>query len=134
LTADGPLALLAMLGCSGEGADVPNGSVPKLSAKVPVGGVVTIQGRPEAKVTVTSLPEQGGAGVGETDEDGKYTLQPYSIPGLLPGDYKAAIRYLVSADREPQNMAACASWVQPSGWRPRPSACRLSSPTWAGPS
>lgn len=110
-----PLALLVMFGCSGEVGDVANGSVPDLSAKVPVGGVVTIQGKPVAKVTVTFLPQQGGSGVGETDENGKYSLQSYSTPGLLPGEYKVAISYLVSVDGEPQDMAARASWVQPPG-------------------
>ena len=37
-----------------------NAMYPDLSAKVPVSGVVTVQGKPLAEAVVTFLPDQGG--------------------------------------------------------------------------
>jgi hypothetical protein len=74
---------------------------------VPVGGLATINGKPVAKVIVTFLPPSGPAvGTAETDEDGKYELQTMGGKGVLPGDYKVALSYMVSDKGEPQGMAA----------------------------
>ena len=52
-------------------------------------------------------------GVGETDEEGKYTLESYGTPGMLPGEYKVAISYLVSAEGEPQGPGPRSAMTQP---------------------
>jgi hypothetical protein len=83
---------------------------------VPVSGKVTINGKPVATVVITFLPPDGPAlGTAETDEEGKYELSSAGGKGVLPGDYKVAISYLVSADGEPQGRAARSSQVQGPG-------------------
>ena len=56
----GLLSALVAVGCSGDGAGDANAGFPDLSAKVPVSGVVTVQGKPLAEAVVTFLPDQGG--------------------------------------------------------------------------
>jgi hypothetical protein len=85
-------------------------------ALVPAGGVVTVNGKPVATLVITFLPPSGPAlGTAETDKDGKYQLSSMGGPGVLPGDYKVAISYMVSDKGEPQGMAARSSLVQRSG-------------------
>lgn len=110
-----PFLLTLAFGCSQGGADDTGPDVPDLSMKVPVIGVVRSEGRPLARAVVTFLPARGGTGVGETDEDGKYELASYGTPGLIPGEYKVAVSYLVSAEGEPQGMEARSSFGKPPG-------------------
>jgi hypothetical protein len=97
--------LVGIVGC-GTGAPVDDrlrALDPK--ALVPVDGLATINGKPVAKVVVTFLPPSGPAiGTAETDEHGKYELQTMGSKGVLPGNYKIAISYMVSDKGVPQGM------------------------------
>jgi hypothetical protein len=85
-------------------------------ALVPVKGVVTINGKPRATVVVTFLPPSGPAvGSAETDQDGKYELSSMGGPGVLPGEYKVGLSYLVSDKGEPQGLGVRIAQVQPPG-------------------
>jgi len=110
-----PFVLTLALGCSEGGADDSGPDFPDLAMKVPVSGVIRSEGRPLAKAVVTFLPARGGTGVGETGEDGRYELASYGTPGLIPGEYKVAVSYLVSAEGEPQGMEARSSFTKPPG-------------------
>jgi hypothetical protein len=82
-------------------------------ALVPAGGVVTVNGEPLASLVITFLPPSGPCvGTAETDQDGKYKLSSIVGPGVLPGDYKVAISYLVSDKGEPQGMSARSGMVR----------------------
>jgi hypothetical protein len=86
------------------------------SQLVPAGGVVTINGKPLEKVVITFLPPHGPAlGTAETHKNGKYQLRSMGGPGVLPGEYKVAISYLVSDQGEVQGMGARNSMVQGPG-------------------
>ena len=98
------LPLTALLSCSKPAEENQNFFDPK--ALVPAGGIVTLNGMPLAGAVLTFLPESGLPGVGETDEEGRYALKTIRSRGILPGRYKVAISYLVSADGEPQDLAA----------------------------
>jgi len=85
-------------------------------ALVPASGVVTINGKPRATVLVTFLPAHGPAlGVAETDQDGKYEMESMGGPGVLPGEYKVSISYLLSDKGEPQSQGDRNSQVQGPG-------------------
>jgi hypothetical protein len=85
-------------------------------ALVPVGGVVTLNHKPLAKAVVMFMPRSGATSVGETDKDGRYNLESHGRRrGAPAGDYKVAISYFVSADGEPQDLAARSSMVQTPG-------------------
>jgi hypothetical protein len=86
------------------------------SQLVPAGGVVTINGKPLQTVVITFLPPNGPAlGTAETDKNGKYELRSMGGPGVLPGEYKVAISYLVSDQGEVQGMGARNSMIQGLG-------------------
>jgi hypothetical protein len=65
-------------------------SGPKLA---PVSGTVTYNGKPVVKATIVFYPEQDGArgAMGETDDQGRYTLWTYA-----PGDGALVGKHLVS--------------------------------------
>ncbi len=108
--------LLGVIGCA---ESTPVAKAPRAldpSALVPAGGTVTVNGKPMETIVVTFLPPNGPAlGTAETDKDGKYQLASLGGPGVLPGEYKVALSYLVSADGEPQGRAARTSVVQGPG-------------------
>jgi hypothetical protein len=110
--------LVGVVGCApSEPADDRLAAVTP-EAMVPVSGVVTANGKPVDTVVITFLPPNGpGVGTGETDKDGKYTLSSVGGPGILPGDYKVAISYLVSDTGEPQGLRPRSSMAQPPGMR-----------------
>jgi hypothetical protein len=88
------------------------------AALVPAGGVVTVNGKPVEMLVITFLPPSGPAlGTAETDKDGKYELASMGGPGVLPGEYKVAISYVVSDKGEPQGMAARGSRPQVPGMK-----------------
>jgi hypothetical protein len=85
-------------------------------ALVPAGGVVTVNGKPLASLVITFLPPTGAGLAGaETDKDGKYQLSSIGGPGVLPGEYKVAISYLISDKGEPQGMATRTSNIRGPG-------------------
>ncbi|MDR3637057.1 MAG: carboxypeptidase regulatory-like domain-containing protein [Isosphaeraceae bacterium] len=96
------LSTLAILGCA---TGTPDELPPDFGKLVPVKGTVKIKGKPLRGVVVTFLPPKWSASNGETDADGSYTLETARKPGALPGEYKVAISYLVSADGQPQGLA-----------------------------
>jgi hypothetical protein len=90
-----------LAGCApGTRADSP----PDYGTLVPVKGVVTFKGKPVPGAVVTFLPPKWAASNGETAADGSYALETAGKPGALPGEYKVAVSYLVSADGEPQGL------------------------------
>jgi hypothetical protein len=85
--------IVAPLGC-GPGADDSSGPPPL----VPIQGKVTVDGVPLPTATVTFLPTGGQrtVTVGETDEEGIYTLRYLGSPGTAPGPYRVAISHKVT--------------------------------------
>jgi hypothetical protein len=96
------LVFAAVLGCSEE--KNPRMYDPK--DLVPVSGLITLNGSPLSTAVVTYLGDFGLPAVGETDQAGRYKLTTFRDPGVLPGEYKVAISYMVSSDGEPQGRAA----------------------------
>ena len=105
------LALLAVgvSGCQRE----PEG--PK---RVPVSGVVTLNGKPLEGASVTFHPTGstlGRGGSGESDAEGKFTVGNYETYGLVPGtpegDYKVTVSKQkgVSSKPAPEGSAAPAT-------------------------
>jgi hypothetical protein len=65
---------------------------------IPIQGKVTVDGVPLPTATVTFLPTGGQrtVTVGETDEEGIYTLRYLGSPGTAPGPYRVAISHKVT--------------------------------------
>src|SRR4051794_5718004 len=78
----------------------------------PVSGTITLQGKPLSKAVVAFFSKSGVPSVGETGDDGRYTLQSMNMDGAPPGEYKVAISYFLSPDGEPQGLAARSAMVQ----------------------
>ncbi len=110
------LLLVSALGCAGGEAGDENSGGDISPAQVPVGGAVTLNGKPLSHAVVTFLPPSGpSVGTGETDDEGKYTLSSMGRAGLPAGAYKVSVSYLVSADGVPQGLVARGSIVQGPG-------------------
>ncbi|EAQ82117.1 hypothetical protein [Blastopirellula marina] len=84
------ISVPALFGCGARSA-----------ATAPVSGTVTIQGKPQANLVVSFLPQAdtteaiGKASMGVTDADGKFTLQTIDVEprtGALIGKHKVVIR------------------------------------------
>jgi hypothetical protein len=107
------LPVLGVLGCdvAGPGDDEP----PDYTKVVKAEGKVLIDGKPYSGVVVTFLPPKWSASNGETKADGTYSLQTAGKSGALPGEYKVAISYLVSADGEAQGLAPRSAMSPPPG-------------------
>ena len=101
------LPALAALGCSGAESDEPRLDFNTVKL-VPVGGVITVDGKPLANAVVSFMPKNGPLPTGETDEKGHYELI-FGRPGAPVGEYTVAISYMVSADGKPQGVAARSS-------------------------
>jgi hypothetical protein len=72
--------LLATAGC-GDGSEAS------------VGGVVTLDGQPLNRGTVSFIPESGGAGAtAAIGSDGSFEARTGSTIGLQPGDYAITVR------------------------------------------
>jgi hypothetical protein len=109
------LALASIVGCSQSERDEPPidfNSVPL----VPAGGVVTLDKKPLAHAVVSFMPKHGPIAVGETDENGRYSLA-YGREGAPVGDYVVAVSYLLSADGEPQGLGPRSRLSAPPGMR-----------------
>jgi hypothetical protein len=76
------------------------------SDTIPVGGTVTLDGKPLAKAVLTFVPQgniMGTGGGGTTDSAGKYqVLSQRGEKGLLPGLYKV----IISCQVLPEGMVA----------------------------
>jgi hypothetical protein len=115
--------LVAVAGCGttapADGTAAPAGDSFRATdpkALVPVGGIVTINGKPVETALVMFLPRTGaGIGTAETDKDGKYQMSTKGKPGALPGDYKVWISYVLSAEGEPPSRSARNSKAPPAG-------------------
>ena len=98
---------------------------------LPAGGTVTVKGKPLAGAVVTFLPPHGPAvGVGDTDEQGRYTLSCMGREGIPAGEYKVAVSYLVSDRGVPQSLGARSSQAQGPGML---SATEQFPPEYLGP-
>ncbi|SIN85929.1 hypothetical protein SAMN05444166_1306 [Singulisphaera sp. GP187] len=80
---------------------------------VPAKGVVTLDGKPLAKAVVAFMTSSGMSSVGETNAEGQYVVESAGHKGILPGDYKVSVSYLVSPEGEPQGLGVRSS-MQPS--------------------
>lgn len=107
------MAVLAGCSPSGSGDDAPGFEFPRT---VPVGGVVTVKGKPVAGLVVTFLAQSGPSlGAGETDEEGRYEVYSMGQPGIPAGTYKVAVSYLLSAEGVPQGLGPRSSLVPTRG-------------------
>jgi hypothetical protein len=91
------LVLVAAWGCT------PAETTPRQPVLVPVGGTITVDGKPLAVAVVTFLQvdESGTTSGGETDENGRYELVYGATPGTAPASYKVAVSYLVGKNGKP---------------------------------
>jgi len=66
-------------------------------ARVPVEGVVTLDGRPLAGAAVMLVPEAGGrAGMGGTDKEGRFTISTYGAgDGAVFGPHRVVVTKFV---------------------------------------
>lgn len=106
------LAGFSILGC-GDADTTSDETPPDYTKVVPATGTVKINGTPLATAVVTFLPAKWSASNGETDENGAFELETAGQPGVLPGEYKVAISYLVSADGEPQGLGPRSALAAP---------------------
>ncbi len=110
--------LIGVVGCSPTEPDDETPAALNPAAMVPVGGTITANGKPLETLVITFLPANGpGVGTAETDKDGKYSVSSAGGAGILPGDYKVAISYLVSDTGEPQGLGPRSALIQPAGMR-----------------
>lgn len=103
-----------LLGCEPIARD-DDDAPPDYTKLVAVKGTVTIKGKAVPGVVVTFVPPKWAASNGETIADGSYELQTAGRPGALPGVYKVAISYLVSADGQAQGLAPRSAMSPPPG-------------------
>jgi len=72
---------------------------------VPAAGVVTLDGKPIAGVSITLLPQEGvkgRGGYGTTGEDGSFSLQTETeVPGVSPGNYRVLMQKYAMPDGSP---------------------------------
>lgn len=89
--------ICSALGCGGG---VPKEVIPKLE---PVSGLLKLDGKPAAGVTVTFVPmDKGNPGAGVTDAEGKYTLKYRNgDDGIAAGNYVAMFSKLTQKDGSP---------------------------------
>ncbi len=106
--------LVVVSGCGTSGSEDATWVDPATIALVPVGGTITLDGQPLKGAVVTFLPESGSTSVGETDAEGRYTLQTYSREGVSPGEFKVSVSYLLSTEGEPQSLADQGSMSPPA--------------------
>lgn len=93
------LAVSFIVGCGGDAKPAPDPSVS-------VSGIVTMDGKPLDRATVTFLPvsgtKQGNGGSGVTDSAGKYELSSQvgnvAVIGTPPGKYTVMISKMVKPD------------------------------------
>ena len=66
-------------------------------ARVPVEGVVTLDGKPLAGAAVMLVPEAGGrAGMGGTDKQGRFTISTYGArDGAVSGPHRVVVTKFV---------------------------------------
>jgi hypothetical protein len=82
-------ALLSLAGCS-------------KSATTPVGGTVTIDGKPAENAEVMFNPKQGRMAVGTTDASGHFTLSTTAPgDGAMPGEYIVTLVEYYPPDKPP---------------------------------
>lgn len=73
---------------------------PKPPNRVPTTGLITLDGKPLAGAVVTFLPtdQEGLLTVADTDDEGRYDLTYYSVPGgTSPGAYRVGVSFMRSA-------------------------------------
>jgi len=75
-------------------------------ARVPVEGVVTLDGRPLAGAAVMLVPDAGGrAGMGGTDKEGRFTISTYGArDGAVCGPHSVVVTKFVP--KKPRRAAA----------------------------
>jgi hypothetical protein len=60
--------------------------------RVPIAGIVLIDGKPLEKAFVRVVPETGRPSIGETDVNGRFSLTCYEPnDGAMPGTHKVAV-------------------------------------------
>lgn len=87
-----PLAIVAFLGCGGDGL-----------TRVPVKGKVTAKGVPVGNATVSFVPAdgtKGEGGIGTTDADGSFTLtgSRRGDSGVVAGKYRVIVSRFMERD------------------------------------
>lgn len=108
--------IITAIGCQESASDEDAPLDPTSVVLVPVEGRVTVDGKPLEMAVVTFLPEEGGGScIGETDADGRYTLETFGRKGAMIGPAKVAVSYLVSAEGEPQGLGPRSAMAQPPG-------------------
>ncbi len=93
------VAALFIIGCGNTAPDTPETGT--------VTGVVTLDGKPLPKVTVTFQPDEGKPSFGATDENGKYELT-YSadVKGAKIGNHTVRVTTRTEAPGEKELLPA----------------------------
>ncbi|WP_337174963.1 hypothetical protein [Paludisphaera sp.] len=92
-------AAVASPGCGdGEPVDEIGDRLAQLENLVPASGVVRVDGKPAPGVVIALFSGSWAPAHGETDEEGRYTLETAARPGAVPGTYKVTLSRLISTD------------------------------------
>ena len=84
-------AVVAMILAAGCGDDAPT--------LAPAGGTVLFNGEPLAKANVVFIPEESGpSSVGQTGDDGRFTLLTGGESGAVVGKHQVAIQAVEDAE------------------------------------
>jgi hypothetical protein len=105
--------LIAVAGC-GAPADDVDARLAQLEHLAPASGVVRVGGKPAPGVVVAFFSGSWAPAHGETDEEGRYTLETASRPGAVPGTYKVTLSHLTATDGRVLGLA------ERSGFTPDP--------------
>lgn len=93
--------LAAFTAACGPAKDDIDERLAQLDKLVPASGIVKVGGKPMAGVVVAFVPDGWALAHGETDEDGRFTMETAARPGVVPGDYKVTISYLLAKNGKP---------------------------------
>lgn len=85
-----PATVVAMILAAGCGSDAPT--------LAPAGGTVLFNGEPLTEANVVFIPEEGGpSSVGQTGDDGRFTLSTGGQPGVVVGKHQVAVQAVEEA-------------------------------------
>ncbi|WP_406698258.1 hypothetical protein V5E97_05315 [Singulisphaera sp. Ch08] len=104
----------SVLGC-GDAESPEDETPPDYTKVVPVTGTVKLNGVPLPTAVVSFIPPKWPASNGETKADGTFTLETTGNPGVLPGEYRVSISYLVSPAGGAQGLGPRRSFSPPPG-------------------
>lgn len=105
------LTAIGTAGCGSSDDIAPTQGLTASDMK-PVAGKITLNGKPLEHAVVAFFDKNNEASVGESDEEGKYTLRTRDMNGAPAGEYKVAVSYYLAPNGKPQGLAQRSAMVQ----------------------